>query len=356
MLKHKKISEFFLRFLVILVIHYLIKAGDYSFGDFSDFTLRGLVFSIYFVVYWLIIWYVAVYINTKMFGNTNRSNKLQIVLLFAFNIIFGFTASILNNLIYRWGDIYIYNNWNLWKDVTFLNPELTMSLLMIYILIFSISMYVNFSFKQNEDLLKMEKLQKDNTIAKYLNLKAQVEPHFLFNSLSVLSSLIHSNPNLADEFTLRLSKILRYMVQENEMLLVPLKNELGLLENYLFLMKVRFGNNIYFTNELDKNLVNTCFVPPSTLQSLVENAIKHNKFNKEEPLNIKLNKNDDYLIMSNNLNLRRHNSETTKMGLENLKARYSHFTAISVIIKKTENEFIVSLPMLNKEPYERFNI
>jgi LytS/YehU family sensor histidine kinase len=199
-------------------------------------------------------------------------------------------------------------------------------------------------------------LEKDNTLAQYLNLKSQIEPHFLFNSLSVLSSLIYSDKELASEFVLKLSRILRFVIEKNSFLLVPLNEEMTFIENYIFLIKTRFDDEVVFNSSIDEKKISSCYVPPASIQTLVENAIKHNKFSKESPLQIEVYNSSNRITVSNNVNLRNHGETSTGKGLDNLKARYSHFTSNLVEITQTEDSFTVSIPLLTKKEYESFNI
>lgn len=358
-MNRQKSNKFFVRLLLVFLIHFIFKIGDQSFNVFSDFTFRGTVFSLYFVIYWLCAWYIAAFFHRKIIQKQDDSvlnKKLFTFLLFSFHFTFGFLASFFANWFYRLGDIYFFDMGEAWSRVWPLNPELTLSLLMIYMMVFSIDIYYNTSIKAKENQLQLEKLKQENTLAQYLNLKSQIEPHFLFNSLSVLSSIVYSDVDLASEFILRLSRILRYVIEKNEFLLVPLGDEIVFIENYLFLIQTRFEKDIIFKNTMDKNMINSCYIPPASLQLLIENAIKHNKFTSDNPLRITLFNDDEYLIVNNNVNIRNDIENSTNQGLDNLSKRYSHLSDKPVVIKKTDMDFSVSLPILTKEQYERFNI
>ena len=352
-------NKFFTRIFFVFLFHLVFKIGDDSFDVFGDFTLRGLVFSFYFISFWLVVWYIADFFGQKIVSWQKRSSKythFHTILLFTFHFFFGFIFAFLSNYLYRLGDIYLFHRNEAWKDVTVFNPELTMSLLLIYMMVFSFDTYYSSSIRINEDKLQLEKLKRENTLAQYLNLKSQIEPHFLFNSLSVLSSVIHSDANLASEFTIRLSRILRYMIEKNEHILVPLKDEISFVDNYLFLIQTRFQEGINFKNSLDKRIISSSYIPPASLQMLIENAVKHNKFTKKNPLEIILKNDKESLIVVNNLNIREDIENSTELGLDNLKERFKQFTPNPVLIKKTASKFTVSLPILTKTHYERFNI
>ena len=118
----------------------------------------------------------------------------------------------------------------------------------------------------------------------------------------------------------------------------------------------RWNINVFFFNTIDKAITNSSYLPPASLQLLIENAIKHNKFTNDNPLRIKLFNDDEYLIVSNNINIRNDSENSTNQGLDNLTRRYSHLSDKPVVIKKSDVDFTVSLPILTKEQYERFNI
>jgi two-component system LytT family sensor kinase len=272
-----------------------------------------------------------------------------------FHILFGFTFSYLFNFLYREGDIFFFHKLVNWENNSILNPELTMTLFSLYIIIFAFSTYYHAGMIKKEQQLQLERMQHENAIARYINLKSQVEPHFLFNSLSVLSSLIQSDEKLATEFVLRLSRILRYVIEKNELLLIPLKEEITFVENYMFLLQTRFQKGILFENRLEKHFIETCFVPPASLQLLIENSIKHNKFSEEHPLMIKIYNNENEIVVSNNLNMRNDVKDSTKQGLSNLIKLYSHCSDKKVVVNQTQATFAVLLPKLTRIDYERFN-
>lgn len=347
-----KIIKFLIRLGIVLAAHIMVKAGDYSLDVFK-ISERSIFFSLYFISFWMIVWYFAVYINNKI---KNLQIKLSPYLVFAFHFAFGSTAAFFTNYFYRIGDINLFNNIDLWKDIPILNPELTISLMVVYMLVFFFDIYMQSIFEKKEDQLQLEKLKQENTLAKYLNLKQQIEPHFLFNSLSVLSSIIHSDANLASDFLLKLSKILRYVIEKNELLTIPLKDEISFINDYFFLIKIRFDDGIIIENKIDEEIINTCVIPPVSLQLLFENAIKYNKFTSENPLKITMYNNNNYIIVKNNINIRTDVVDSTKQGLDNLTKRFSFLSKTPVKIEITNNNFIVSLPILQNNNNESFNI
>ncbi|MEZ4828828.1 MAG: histidine kinase [Bacteroidia bacterium] len=176
-------------------------------------------------------------------------------------------------------------------------------------------------------LLKAARQEKENILSRFETLRNQVNPHFLFNCLNALSTLVHDDPDLAETFIARLTRVYRYVLDFREENLVPLEDELNVLKNYFFLQQIRFGNNLRMYSQVSEALW-SCLVPPMTLQMLVENSIKHNIISGEQPLTIELYTEEDrFFVVKNNYQKRTGNVESTGVGLENLIARYAFFTS-----------------------------
>tara|TARA_R110001599_G_scaffold200374_1_gene397088 strand:+ start:64 stop:1083 length:1020 start_codon:yes stop_codon:yes gene_type:complete len=186
-------------------------------------------------------------------------------------------------------------------------------------------------------------LQKELALSKYESLKDQIEPHFLFNSFSVLTAVIEEDPKLAVDFVSRLSKIYRYLM-ENTSQLVSLSTELEYLEHYVFVLKTRHGQSINVNYDLEDGAAQ---IPILSLQMLVENALKHNYFSKETPLTINIyTEGTDFLVVSNNLNKRPNLEKTTHLGLENINKRYELLLNKSIVIQESADSFTVKLPLV----------
>ena len=189
-------------------------------------------------------------------------------------------------------------------------------------------------------------IQKELAQSKFESLKDQIKPHFLFNSFSVLSSIIEDDPKLAIEFVSRLSKIYRYVL-DNTSQLVSLKTELQYLEHYIFLLKTRHQGSLSVEFRLDAD-TSQYKLPILSLQMLVENALKHNYFSKEAPLIIEIYaESDEFLVVRNNLNKRELLEKPTKLGLQNIMNRYQMLLDKFIIVKEDEEYFTVKLPLIN---------
>jgi|GEM_PF-767458 len=189
------------------------------------------------------------------------------------------------------------------------------------------------------------RLQKENLQSQFETLRSQVNPHFLFNSLNVLTSLIKIEPDLAEQFTLRLSMVYRYVLENKDKDVVSLETELDFLNAYTFLLDIRFSGKMKVLVTLTPDKLQMKVVPLA-LQLLIENAIKHNTFSKKQPLLVKVFSEDDYLVVENNLQVRESHIQSTGVGLNNIASRYAYFTDRKTISGVEGEKFVVKIPLL----------
>ncbi len=200
-------------------------------------------------------------------------------------------------------------------------------------------------FEWRNAAIETEKLRTEKLAGQYRSLKDQLNPHFLFNSLNVLSGLVYENADKSAEFIQQLSKIYRYVLEIQQEELVSLEEEIKFAKSYLSLQKIRFEDSLRF----EINVVNgkDLFLPPLSLQLLLENAIKHNVASMEKPLHISIIQEGAHLKIKNSLQPKQHpDSESTGIGLDNIKKRYALLSDSLPTIQKIEKEFIVVLPLL----------
>lgn len=198
------------------------------------------------------------------------------------------------------------------------------------------------------------RLQKENLQSQFEVLRQQVNPHFLFNSLNVLTSLIKLEPELAEKFTEHLSKVYRYVLENKDNDLVDLKTELDFLDAYLFLLNIRFMDKIVVNINVCKDKTDWLILPLA-LQLLIENAIKHNSMSKKAPLCIDLFIDDDnFLNVMNNLQERESYIASTGVGLKNIEHRYQLLEMPAPKFIKTEKSFIAKIPL--REPNNPLDI
>ncbi len=207
---------------------------------------------------------------------------------------------------------------------------------------------IYFYKKAQENKVKEQKVIAGTASAQFESLKNQIDPHFLFNSLNVLSSLIEENPDSAQKFTTSLSKIYRYVLEQKDKELVSVQEELNFAKTYMNLLKMRFENSITF--ELPENFNNDdAKVVPLSLQLLLENCIKHNVVSESKPLHIKIYIENNQLVIENNLQKKEILSDRKGVGLQNIVNRYSILTDRKVWVLENENIFKVGLPILTKQ-------
>jgi len=194
-----------------------------------------------------------------------------------------------------------------------------------------------------------QKLIAKSANAQFESLKNQLDPHFLFNSLNVLSSLIDENPKQAQKFTASMSKIYRYVLEQKDKELVTVQDEIDFAKTYCELLKTRFENSVDFEFNVNENDLRK-FVVPLSLQLLLENCIKHNFATSSKPLIIKVFTENDCLCIENNLQAREQLKESAGIGLSNIVQRYALLTKRNVFIEKSDEYFKVRLPTLEAKP------
>jgi two-component system, LytTR family, sensor kinase len=211
-------------------------------------------------------------------------------------------------------------------------------------LILLISNSIILQFEKRNAQLEIQELKVTNLEAQRLILLQQLQPHFLFNALSTLKSLICDDPKSAEDYTVQLSDFLRYSIQAKNTEIVSLEDELAFTQNYIGLQKVRFGDSIKYNMDISKDFLDKK-LPVYALQTLVENAIKHNAFTDRKPLTIEVEMEGNRLKISNTLT-----PKTTQLvsgtGLDNLNQRYKLIAEKQIEILETETHYTVFIPLL----------
>ncbi len=220
----------------------------------------------------------------------------------------------------------------------------------IIITFLGIILYISKQFFKawQQSLIEVEKYKTESANAQLQNLKNQLNPHFLFNNLSVLSSLVYQNQDKAVDFINELSNVYRYVLDNKNAELVSLQEELAFLEHYIYLLKIRFGTNISFIIKIDKYTENL-YLPPMCLQMLVENTIQHNETSQAKPLEVNIFTQNNCLHISNPIQPRSDKPESSQTGLKNIQVRYSFFTDEKVQIIQDEQLFTVILPLISRK-------
>lgn len=200
-----------------------------------------------------------------------------------------------------------------------------------------------FLFEWRDSAAAAERLQKEQVEARYETLKNQVNPHFLFNSLNVLTTLVHKDADLAEQFIRQLSSVYRYVLDSRDREVVSLEEELTQLEAFIFLMKIRFGDRFDTVIEVQDR---SGKVAPLTLQMLLENALKHNEISKNSPLSVEIKQENGFIVMKNNKQAKIGVTESSGVGLENIRSRYQFLSNQPVEVLQTANTFTVKIPIV----------
>lgn len=206
--------------------------------------------------------------------------------------------------------------------------------------------------EQQRIVLENQQLKLENILSRYQTLKTQLNPHILFNSLNTLCLLIHEDPVKAQNFTQKLSDVLRYMLQDNVSQKISLAEELAFIEGFIFLLTMRYEDNLSFEMKTDKKW-NSYLLPPMSLQILIENAVKHNEISNRHPLAVTVETTENgTLCVSNSIQPKLTATVGTGIGLDNLVKRYHLLFNKEIIIDNTNNMFRVVIPLINPIDHE----
>ncbi len=217
------------------------------------------------------------------------------------------------------------------------------NLFVLFIIDLIISRYREKMVENENSILRIKNLE-----AQQIQLRQQIQPHFLFNSLNALKSLIYKHPAEAEEYLVKLSSFLRYNLSSNDQNLILLTDELKIGKEYLEIQKVRFKEALKYSIDIDEQKIATVQIPIFAIQVLLENTIKHNTLTVENPLIIEVSLTSDNKIkVSNNLQERKKSDvESTQIGLKNLQERYSLLDKKEISVSKTSDKFEVLLSLV----------
>ncbi|GHN00580.1 hypothetical protein WSM22_20690 [Cytophagales bacterium WSM2-2] len=217
----------------------------------------------------------------------------------------------------------------------------------LFIPIFSIYFSLHFLHSWRKSEVESEKFQKESVRSQLEQLKSHLDPHFLFNNLNILASLITVDPKKSAAFLDKFAEVYRLLLRSKTEDLISLREELDFVESYCFLLQTRFEESIQFTIDIPASL-HQLLMPPLTLQMLIENAIKHTAITEKKPLHVKIfSAREKTLTVSNNLNERLSpDGNHSGSGLENIRMRYGYFTSETIDVVKTMDDFSVTIPLL----------
>ncbi len=328
-------------FGIWLVILFLLRnfifseKPGFNYGDNFGNNKRVEFFIIYVIL--IIVFYQVLNLIDRKFFLNKYSYEKKFVVKTIFIFIFGIPLIFAINYLLNHVD---YNTltpnilrFQLWGAV--INP------LILFLMYFS-------DFEKNAIRIELEneKLLSQNLSVQLQLLKQQIKPHFLFNSLNHLLSLVREKDQNTEQFVVHLSELYRNLLQTDLKDKILLNEELDIINSYFYMLKTRFEDNIDLTIKINKSLYSS-FIPPFTLQVLIENCVKHNVVSESKPLHICIFDRDNSLIIENKLQEKKFTEESNNVGLANLNQRYLLISGRPIEIIKTNDKFRVILPILN---------
>lgn len=340
-------NKHFRNVLIVLVVSIIITFGFDFFlggvdGKFETIALNilyGLMIGLSISLSGNITKFIL-----KVSDSENYPVKTYVLLLISVSLYISAVVFLINGL---WGKIGFGRDF---LDVFTNSGSLIISIitifigLIIYFIILS-KAYISRILLAEKEILKN---QEELSHFQYQVLKNQVNPHFLFNSLNVLSSLIHKDQDKADEFTITLANIYRYILDHQDENLVLIKDEIQFLEKYSYLQSIRFDQNFEIEIQDYQTLQNK-WVIPMALQLLIENVFKHNIVSEQNPVKVTIGFEGDYVVVSNNINPKKSREDSHQLGHKNIERRYGILTNKKCEFIKTESNFTVRLPLLEIE-------
>lgn len=325
---------------IVFLITYLFQGAEIQFNQkLLEEYIENIVFSV--------VIYTA---NAYLFNflNNRFKEKLYTPRKLILSVLLATTVSVVSIFFVRlFYSVFVFE-----KSITeFIIAEkpkyylISLSIATVVTLIY----YGVFYWKHRQETkITEQKIIAGTASAKFDALKNQLDPHFLFNSLNVLTSLIDENPRMAQKFTTSLSKVYRYVLEQKDKELITIDEELKFAKTYMTLLQLRFEDSIIF--EIPEHASNPeAKVVPLSLQILLENTIKHNVVMQDRPLHIKIYERDNFLIVENNLQPKEVIKQSSGVGLGNVKQRYGLLTKREFSVYKTEEAFIAKLPILTKK-------
>ena len=303
-----------------------------------------IVSNMQFIATSYIIWQGSVYIVSKVRRLSLVKQKffLKLTMLCVATAVYAFIIS--SSSAFIWQQIFL--------SMVAAKPVFYCGLISAVIVIFLTLMYeALFLSKERElDTKIVDQLDRERQLAELNSIKGELDPHFVFNALTTLSHLISVDHEKAQLFTQKLAQVYKYLLINKDRELISLNDEIKFIDDYFFLLNIRYDNRLSLSVNLDHNYVEKIMIIPCSLQLLVENATKHNQFTEQDPLQLNVALNGEYLKVENNVRNKQFATSSTKIGLANLSNRYRlvYNKDIIIDIDKEHNKFIVKLPLIKQ--------
>lgn len=318
-----------------LILAYFAIAIPVACFDYADYDDKMVLFyeTIFMVIMDSFCAYVIIYNIFPYFFP-----KKQYVQLMAVSVLFLWITGYFGINIYCLWESCKGNTWSLKASYAGLN---------LVIESFAILGLILLGKKLSDAQVNFLKMEKEKKESELLRLNAQIDPHFLFNNLNTVDSLIDTNPKAAKIYLNKLSQLYRYLISTKDQEVVELTEEIEFAQNYIYLIQSRFGDAFQFELNMEGMQKEPIFIPPGALQTLLENIVKHNQPRPNQSVISKITLKKDTIEVSNNLSIKTENVDSTGTGLANLKARYKLLIDKEINIT-TNSYFTVTLPLIKQ--------
>ena len=328
-------ASVFVLYQMLWTLIYDFPARFYEKHDFIMVNLKFLFLNAIYCAVALFIAYKSVWFARQKRNLTSKIITFSVCLLF-FNFLWSILFAIVATPLYlAHGPLLTYA-----IDTYALAVTSTMILSLLFT-----SKYIK-AYITEADLRNKEREDAKDIAIK--NLQLQISPHFLFNNLSTLSSLIDEDKHKAEDFLMHLSQFYRHTLQNIPNTLITISDELNQLEDYLALLHARFGSSVCVSIQVAEGRGKNGLLPPGTIQLLVENCIKHNRFSRKNPLSIVIKFDETTLTVINDLRPLKRSQDSSKIGQENIKARYRLLDKQNVIIENDSCHYSVTIPLITQ--------
>ncbi|MDY8134007.1 sensor histidine kinase [Aquimarina sp. 2201CG5-10] len=341
-----KINRVYFYLFIILLFNAFHIMGEIHNENLEEGISETFVILPVCFIFALIIYWSRVYLKEKLAPKIiNTESKLQYLSFWTTVIILKTTI-----LTFVLKAVFDYND----DDVNeyFFDLGFWAILLVFFVIIiffYLVELFIESQQEKQDIKIKLAQYQNEKSVAQYLALKKQLNPHFLFNSFNSLSGLISTDAKKAEYFLQELSNIYRYNLTQSDEVVVPLKKELELINSYISLQKIRFPNNIIFKNSINESQLNL-LIPPMTLELLFENAIKHNIIENSKPLKISIVSEGNNINVINNFQPKNNDYEKSLgIGQKNLINQYKMLHPKSPSFTVINGNYIASIPLIQPE-------
>ena len=330
-------------FVQIIIITYNYATGFIEVPNVGNYLTRLIIGTSFSFSFALLLVFIDLHIINGLDKTFPLPQKLipriptELVLTIIAGVIIGTSVTVIAGTLMPYVD-------GLMKNI--INNSLITSV--INLIILTVIEAIVWFKRSQESLLIAEKLGRENSQIRFEMLKSQLNPHFLFNSLNVLSSLIKKDSDKAQNFVDEFSSVYRYTLDVIEKPVIELREELDFAKSYLYLQKIRFDNAVEMGINVEASKLNY-FVPPLAVQTLLENTFKHNKVSVDNPLKIRIYDEDNFLFIVNNLQSKIKGSDSKGVGLNNLNKRYELLGEQLPQFSVTEKEYVAKIPLIKPE-------